>query len=81
MKRRAKWIHKTHPLKKGPAPLRLGVAEVLASAAPSLPLAPLQLSPRPFAPQNEMTALQLFPELYFSAVKLRDPSAQLSQPL
>lgn len=37
MKCRAKWIHKTYPLKKEPAPLRLDIAEVLEGPWPLMP--------------------------------------------
>lgn len=53
----------------------------------SIPLPSLLLLSNPLlvllavAPRNEMAALQLFPELYFSAAKLRGPLAQLSKPL
>lgn len=53
----------------------------------SIPLPSLLLLSNPLLvllavdPRNEMAVLQLFPELYFSAAKLRGPLAQLSQPL
>lgn len=95
MKCRAKRRHKTYPLKKGPAPLRLGIAEVLEGPWPLMParqsltgpLPSLRSFPTPLLVrqavdlQNATPVLQLSPDVYFSAVKLGNPSAQLPQPL